>query len=170
MTKQFFRNTTIGWAAICMVSLSLLGQEPLEDGTDIPKPVRIMVRYLDMSRPQVELFFELRQLPRECVAPRHEALKELKPQLREALSEGASSGEVGNLAIDIHTLKQDIHRCFAAYRQEFADMLEDEQLAKMERLQAAARLRPVIGAFSALRLLHTPTDTPETDVVDDGGV
>ena len=73
MNKQFFRNSTIGWAAICMMSLSLLGQtEPPEDGTDIPKPVRIMVRYLDMSPDQVARFIELRQDLRECVAPRHE--------------------------------------------------------------------------------------------------
>ena len=48
-------------------------------------------------------------------------------------------------------------------------MLDDEQLAKVERAQAAARLCPVIGAFAALRLLHTPTDPAETDVVDDAG-
>ena len=82
MNKQFFRNSTIGWAAICMMSLSLLGQEPPEDRADIPKPIHIMVRYLDMSPSQVERFIELRQLLRECVAPRHEALKELKAKLQ----------------------------------------------------------------------------------------
>ncbi len=169
MNKQFFRNSTIGWAAICMMSLSLLGgSEPPEDGSDIRKPVRIMVRYLDMSPPQVARFIELRQLLRECVSPRHKALKELKAQLK-ALYQGAPSEEIGDLVIEIHALKQDIRRCYAAYRQEFGDMLDDEQLRKMEILQAAARLRPVIHAFSALRLLHTPTDPPETDVVDDGG-
>ena len=170
MNKQFFRNSTIGWAAICMMSLSLLGgSEPPEDGSDIPKPVRIMVRYLDMSPPQVARFIELRQLLRECVAPRHKALKELKAQLKEAPSQGATNDEIGDLVIEIHALKQDIRRCYAAYRQAFGDMLDDEQLRKMEILQAAAGLRPVIRAFSALRLLHTPTDPPETDVVDDGG-
>ena len=171
MNRQSFRNSTIGWASICMMSLSLFGQaEPPEDGTDIPKPVRIMVRYLvDMSPPQVERFVELRQLLRECVAPRREALKELKAQLKEALSQGAPSEEIGDLVIEIHALKQEIRRCHAAYQEAFGDMLDDEQLAKMERLQAAARLRPVIHAFSALGLLHTPTDTPEPDAVDDGG-
>lgn len=171
MNKQFFRNSTIGWAAICMMSLSLLGQtEPPEDGTDIPKPVRIMVRYLDMSPDQVAHFIELRQDLRECVAPRHELLKRLKAALKEALSQDPPSSElVGDLVIEIHGVKQEVRRCHAAYQQAFCDMLDDDQLAKMERLQAAAKLRPVIHAFSALGLLHTPTDTPEPDVVDDGG-
>ncbi len=172
MNKQFFRNSTIGWAAICMMGLSLFGQgEPPEDGSDIPKPVRIMVRYLDMSPSQVAHFIELRQHLRECVAPRHERLKRLKAALKEALSQNPPSSElIGDLVIEIHAVKQEIRRCHAAYQQAFADMLDDEQLRKMEILQAAARLRPVIHAFSALGLLGTPTDTPETDVVDDGGV
>ncbi len=171
MNKRFFRNSTIGWAAICMMSLSLLGQsEPPEDQTDIPKPVRIMVAYLDMSPAQVARFIELRQHLRECVGPRREALKRLKAALKEALSQNPPSSElVGDLVIEIHGVKQEIRRCHAAYRQAFGDMLDDEQLAKLERLQAAARLRPVIHAFSVLGLLHTPTDPPETDVVDDGG-
>ena len=147
MNRQSLRNSTIGWAAICMMSLSLFGQaEPPEDGTDIPKPVRVMVRCLDMSPPQVERFVELRQLLRECVAPRHQALKELKAKLKEALSQGAPSVEIGDLVIEIHALKHEIRRCHAAYQRAFGDMLDGEQLAKMERLQAAARLRPVIHA------------------------
>ena len=155
-----------------MMGLSLFGQgEPPEDGSDIPKPVRIMVRYLDMSPSQVAHFIELRQHLRECVAPRHERLKRLKAALKEALSQNPPSSElIGDLVIEIHAVKQEIRRCHAAYQQAFADMLDDEQLRKMEILQAAARLRPVIHAFSALGLLGTPTDTPETDVVDDGGV
>ena len=136
MNKQFFRNSTIGWAAICMMGLSLFGQgEPPEDGSDIPKPVRIMVRYLDMSPSQVAHFIELRQHLRECVAPRHERLKRLKAALKEALSQNPPSSElIGDLVIEIHAVKQEIRRCHAAYQQAFADMLDDEQLRKMEIL------------------------------------
>ncbi len=171
MNKQFFRNSTIAWAAICMMGLSLFGQsEPPEDGTDIPKPVRIMVRYLDMSPQQVARFIELREDLRKCVGPRRDDLKRLHAALKEALAQDPPSSKlVGDLVIEIHAVKQEIRRCHAAYRQAFGDMLDDEQLRKMEILQAAARVRPVVHAFSALGLLHTPTNPPETDVVDDGG-
>jgi len=170
MNKRFFRNSTIGWAAICMMSMSLLAQtEPPKDQTDVRKSVRIMVRYLDMPPDQVARFIELRQHLRESLGPKHEVLKRLKAGLKEALSQDPPlSALVGDLVIEIHTVTQEIRRYHAAYQQAFGEMLDDEQLAEMERLQATARLRSVIHAFSALGLLNTPTDTPEPGVVDDG--
>ena len=171
MNKQFFRNTMIAWAAFCMMSLPMFGQtEPPEDPVDIPKPVKIMLRYLDLEPGQVAEFGEVRQELRECVQPLREELQRLRESLKEALSQDPPSSElVGDLVIETYAVKAETRRCHQAYQEAFINMLSDEQARKMEILQAAARLRPVVHAFSALGLLRAPTDSPETDAVDDTG-
>ena len=101
--------------------------------------------------------------------PLRQDLYQLKKMLKEALESDAAPAVVVAIVKRIHAVKELIRDCHRDYVEMFVQMLDPDQADKLRRLQGAARLRPVIHAFSVLGLLHAPTDAPETDAVDDAG-
>lgn len=96
----------------------------------------LAVRGLDLSDEQKEQIEALRTAHQAEVGPLRESLGSLREELSASLqAEQPSAIEVGDLAIAIDAAKDQIRDSREAFRMGFAELLTDEQLARLERVR-----------------------------------
>lgn len=130
----------------------LMAQTPPEPG---PRAGAVK-EALGLTDDQVTELVELRKQERETLRTVSQQVREKSLALRQAVNAGADAATVGALTLEIHTLRQQIHGVNEQFHNNAVGLLNADQLAKLKQLEEAAKLRPAIGAATALNLLQPP--------------
>jgi Spy/CpxP family protein refolding chaperone len=113
--------------------------------------------YLNLEQAQVDQLVQLRKDERDEMKAVFEKIAEKRTALREALqSTSPDASTLGNLMIEIQNLRKQIRETNENYHTKALAVLKEEQKTKLAELEAAAKLRPVIGQAHGLNLLLPP--------------
>jgi len=120
-------------------------------------PLRLIVRFFELTEEQIELLKGFFEDQKEIVQPLMEQIAEKERELKEELSGETPAPElVGRLVIDIHALRAQIGEAHKALMENFVNILSEEQKNKLRAVHHAARLEPVVNAMQQLKLLPGP--------------
>ncbi len=96
---------------------------------------RVLERALDLSEEQFAELEMLLEAHREATKPLHEEIRALEKELRTELNAGtAGATEIGQIVIDVHGLRGQVHDAQQALQDSFRALLTDAQLAALEEL------------------------------------
>ena len=86
------------------------------------------------------------------LAPLFQTAQSLIPQLGALLNSGGNPAQVGVLVIQIHALQQQMAQAQQAFLTQFVAILDPDQLQKLQAVQVAAQLQPILPAFQPILL------------------
>jgi Spy/CpxP family protein refolding chaperone len=140
-----------------------------------PRPLRGPVAtdevkaYLNLEQAQVDQLVQLRKDERDELKAVFGKITENRKALREALqSTSPDASTLGNLLIDMQKLRKQIRETNEDYHTKALAVLKEEQKSKLAELEAAAKLRPVIGQAHGLNLLLPPAQEARDEFMAGG--
>lgn len=155
-----------------LLSLAMLGlgfaQGPMGPGrpADFGRPpgpppqgnVAALRQYLGLSDDQLQQIQTSRDAGRDSAQGVSEQLRAKESEMGALLQSGTpDAGAVGKLALDIDSLRSQMKQLADAGRQNLLSILSPGQIAKLQSLEEAATLRPMIDQAAGLGLLSQPT-------------
>lgn len=142
----------------------LLAQGPPPDGPMGPGRGRgpmatdEVKAYLGLDQTQVDQLVQLRKDEREEGRVIFERIAANRKSLADALkATSPDAATVGNLMLETQKLRKQLRELNETYHSKAVALLKDAQKTKLAELEAAAKLRPVIGQAQRLNLLLPPT-------------
>ena len=115
-------------------------------------PVQVVAEFLQLSPGQVSELEQLLRARQMTLAPLFQAAQALTQQLAVLLNSGGNPAQVGVLVIQIHALQQQIAQAQQAFLTQFTAILGADQLQKLQAVQIAAKLQPILPAFQPIFL------------------
>jgi hypothetical protein len=95
---------------------------------------------------------QLLQARQAALVPIFQTAQGLTQQLGVLLNSGGNPAQVGILVIQIHALQQQAAQTQQAFLGQFEASLDPEQLQKLQAVQIAAQLQPILPAFRPIFL------------------
>ena len=124
---------------------------PEEQG---PRAIQVVARYLELTPEQVEAWVGLMESLRNELTVLSEEVALLEEQLHGAIQEPEPDPVlVGELVIQIHSLRDGMRRHTEVYQEAFEDLLTDDQLIKFAGILEAMELQRFIPAFRVTHLI-----------------
>jgi len=115
-------------------------------------PLQVVAEFLQLRPGQVSELEQLLQARQAALVPLFQMAQSLIQQLGNLLNSGGNPAQVGVLVIQIHTLQQQMAQAQQAFLTQFAAILDAEQLQKLQAVQIAAQLQPILPAFQPIFL------------------
>jgi hypothetical protein len=115
-------------------------------------PLQVVAEFLQLSSGQVSELEQLLQARQTTLVPLFQTAQALTQQLAVLLNSGGKPAQVGVLVIQIHGLQQQIAQAQQAFLAQFTAILDAEQLQKLQAVQIAAQLQPILPAFQPIFL------------------
>jgi len=149
----------IVFIALIVVSPALAQERPSDDPPTGPPPAihaahNQVVRFLELSEDQVMAWDEMvithheaEQLIREDIVVVEQALRELLD------GDDPDAEAVGELFLERHALGQDLAEVHRTYHDGFVALLDEEQQGRLQFINRADDVQPIIPAFKAFELI-----------------
>jgi hypothetical protein len=115
-------------------------------------PLQVVAEFLQLQPGQVSALEQLLQARQAALVPLFQTAQTLTQQLAVLLNSGGNPAQVGVLVIQIHGLQQQMARVQQSFLTQFVAILDAEQLQKLQAVQIAARLQPILPAFQPIFL------------------
>ena len=115
-------------------------------------PIQIVAQFLQLSPGQVSELQQLLQARQTALVPLFQTAQALIQQLSVLLNSGGNPAQVGTLVIQIHALQQQMAQTQQAFLTQFTAILDPEQQQKLQAVQIAAQLQPILPAFQPIFL------------------
>jgi hypothetical protein len=115
-------------------------------------PLRVVAEFLQLRPGQVSELEQLLQARQTTLVPLFQTAQALTQQLAVLLNSGGNPAQVGILVIQIHALQQQMAQAQQAFLTQFVAILDAEQLQKLQAVQIAAQLQPILPAFQPIFL------------------
>jgi hypothetical protein len=115
-------------------------------------PLQVVAEFLQLRPGQVSELEQLLQARQTTLAPFFQTAQALTQQLAVLLNSGGNPAQVGMLVIQIHALQQQMAQAQQAFLTQFVAILDAEQLQKLQAVQIAAQLQPILPAFQPIFL------------------
>jgi len=115
-------------------------------------PLQVVAEFLQLSPGQVSELEQLLQARQTTLVPFFQTAQALTQQLAVLLNSGGNPAQVGVLVIQIHALQQQIAQAQQVFLTQFMAILGAEQLQKLQAVQIAAQLQPILPAFQPIFL------------------
>ncbi len=112
----------------------------------------LQAEFLQLSPGQVSELQQLLQARQTTVVPLFQTAQALIQQLGVLLNSGGNPARVGTLMIQIHALQQQMAQIQQAFLTQFVAILDAEQQQKLQAVQIAAQLQPILLAFQPIFL------------------
>ena len=123
--------------------------QPSEQETS---PLQAVAEFLQLRPGQVSELEQLLQARQAALVPLFQTAQALIQQLGILLNTGGNPAQVGVLVIQIHTLQQQMGQAQQSFFSHFVAILDGEQLQKLQAVQIAAQLQPILPAFQPIFL------------------
>ena len=121
------------------------------DGQD-PAPIQVVAQFLQLQPPQISTLEQLLQARQATLVPLFQTAQNLTQQLAVALNSGAKPSQVGALLIQIHALQQQMGQVQHSFLTQFIALLNPDQVQKLQAIQIAVQVQPVLPAFGSIFL------------------
>jgi hypothetical protein len=115
-------------------------------------PLQVVAEFLQLQPGQLTELEQLLQARQAALVPLFQTAQTLTQQLAVLLNSGGNPAQVGVLVIQIHGLQQQIAQVQQAFLTQFVGILDAEQLQKLQAVQIAAHLQPILPAFQPIFL------------------
>jgi hypothetical protein len=115
-------------------------------------PQQVAAQFLQLSPGQVTELEQLLQARQATLVPLFQTAQNLIQQLGILLNSGGNPAQVGVTVIQIHGLQQQMAQVQQVFLTHFIAILDQEQLQKLQGVQIAARLQPILPAFQPIFL------------------
>jgi hypothetical protein len=115
-------------------------------------PLQVVAEFLQLQPGQLGELQQLLQARQAALVPLFQTAQTLTQQLAVLLNSGGNPVQVGVLVIQIHGLQQQIAQVQQAFLTQFVGILDAEQLQKLQAVQIAAQLQPILPAFQPIFL------------------
>src|SRR6202165_3129866 len=115
-------------------------------------PLQVVAEFLQLRPGQVSELEQLLQARQAALVPLFQTAQALIQQLGILLNTGGNPAQVGVLVIQIHTLQQQMGQAQQSFFSHFVAILDGEQLQKLQAVQIAAQLQPILPAFQPIFL------------------
>ncbi len=115
-------------------------------------PLQAVAEFLQLRTGQVSELEQLLQARQATLVPLFQTAQSLIQQLGILLNSGGNPAQVGVLMIQIHALQQQMAQAQQAFLTQFVAILDPDQLQKLQSVQIAAQLQPILPAFQPILL------------------
>jgi len=115
-------------------------------------PLQVVAEFLQLRPGQMSELEQLLQARQTTLVPLFQTAQALTQQLAVLLNSGGNPAQVGILVIQIHALQQQMAQAQQAFLTQFVVILDAEQLQKLQAVQIAAQLQPILPAFQPIFL------------------
>jgi hypothetical protein len=115
-------------------------------------PLQVVAEFLQLRPGQISELEQLLQGRQSTLVPLFQAAQARIQQLGVLLNSGGNLAQVGILVIQIHALQQQLAQAQQAFLTQFVAILDAEQLQKLQAVQIAAQLQPILPAFQPIFL------------------
>jgi len=115
-------------------------------------PLQAVAEFLQLRTGQVGELEQLLQARQATLVPLFQTAQSLIQQLGILLNSGGNPAQVGVLMIQIHALQQQMAQAQQAFLTQFVAILDPDQLQKLQSVQIAAQLQPILPAFQPILL------------------
>ena len=119
---------------------------------DEASPLQIVVGFLQLTPGQATELGQLLQARQAKLVPLVQTAQALTQQLGNLLNSGANPAQVGTVVIQIHALQQQAAQVQQAFLTQFTSILAPDQLQRLQAVQIAAQLQPILPAFQQIFL------------------
>lgn len=130
--------------------LQALVAEPIDQSSPA---VHAVAQFLQLQPDQIQALVQLMQGRQSALQPLLESVAARDQQLTQLLNSGGAAGDIGQLVIQIHPLKQQVMLVEQSFLASFASVLNSDQQQRLEAVRLAAQLQPIVPAFQQLALL-----------------
>jgi len=114
--------------------------------------LQVVAEFLQLRPGQVSELEQLLQARQTTLVPALSSSTSPTQQLAVLLNSGGNPAQVGVLVIQIHALQQQMAQAQQAFLTQFVTILDAEQLQKLQAVQIAAQLQPILPAFQPIFL------------------
>ena len=124
----------------------------LQANAEETSPFEVVAEFLQLRPGQASELGQLLEARQAAIVPLLQTAQALTQQLAVLLNTGGNPGQVGVLAIHIHALQQQIGQAQQSFLSHFVAILDAEQAQKLQVVQIAAQLQPILPAFQPIFL------------------
>jgi hypothetical protein len=124
----------------------------VQPSSEETSPLQVVAQFLQLSPGQVTELEQLLQARQATLVPLFQTAQNLIQQLGILLNSGGNPVQVGATVIEIHALQQQMAAAQQAFLTQFIATLDPEQLQKLQAVQIAAQLQPILPAFQPIFL------------------
>ena len=118
--------------------------QPSEQETS---PLQAVAEFLQLRPGQVSELEQLLQARQAAIVPLFQTAQAKIQQLGILLNTGGNPVQVGVLVIQIHALQQQVGQAQQSFLTHFVSILDVEQVQRLQAVQVAAQLQPILPAF-----------------------
>ncbi len=115
-------------------------------------PLQIVADFLQLQPGQVTELDQLLQARQATLVPLFQAAQALIQQLGNLLNSGGNPAQVGAVVIQIHALQQQMAQAQQSFLSQFVATLNADQQQRLQAVQIAAQLQPILPAFQPIFL------------------
>jgi len=115
-------------------------------------PIQIVAQFLQLSPDQLSELEQLLQARQTALVPLFQTAQALIQQLGNLLTSGGNPAQVGVLVIQIHALQQQMAQAQQSFLSQFVATLNADQQQRLQAVQIAAQLQPILPAFQPIFL------------------
>jgi hypothetical protein len=124
----------------------------VQPSSEETSPLQVVAEFLQLQPGQVSELAQLLQARQTTLAPLFQTAQNLIQQLGNLLNSGGNPAQIGALVIQIHALQQQMAAAQQAFLTQFSAVLDTAQLQKLQAVQIAAQLQPILPAFQPIFL------------------
>jgi hypothetical protein len=132
--------------------LQQLQATPVQASTQETSPLQVVAEFLQLQPGQVTELGQLLQGRQTTLVPLFQTAQALIQQLGTLLNSGGNPAQVGIVVIQIHALQQQMAQVQQSFLSHFVAILDADQLQRLQAVQIAAQLQPVLPAFQPIFL------------------
>jgi hypothetical protein len=115
-------------------------------------PLQVVAAFLQLQPAQVNALEQLLQGRQATLVPLVQTAQSLIQQLGNLLNSGGNPAQIGVLVVQIHSLQQQMAQAQQSFLAHFVAILDAGQLQKLQAVQIAAQLQPILPAFQPIFL------------------
>lgn len=124
----------------------------VQPSSEETSPLQVVAEFLQLRPGQVSELEQLLEARQQTLVPLFHTAQSLIQQLGVLLNSGGNPAQVGAVVIQIHGLQQQMAQVQQAFLKQFISILDTEQLQKLQAVQIAAQLQPILPAFQPIFL------------------
>jgi hypothetical protein len=132
--------------------LQQLQATPVQASTQETSPLQVVAEFLQLQPGQVTELGQLLQGRQTTLVPLFQTAQALIQQLGTLLNSGGNPAQVGIVVIQIHALQQQMAQVQQSFLSHFVAILDADQLQRLQAVQIAAQLQPILPAFQPIFL------------------
>src|SRR5712664_247630 len=114
--------------------------------------LQVVAEFLQLRPGQASELEQLLQARQAAIVPLFQTAQAMIQQLGNLLNTGGNPAQVGVLVIQIHALQQQMGQAQQSFLSQFVTTLNADQQQRLQAVQIAAQLQPILPAFQPIFL------------------